>query len=79
MVNNEFNKNADGKITKKAQQVMNDLDAYVNAFETNKSRKPERLILTASQIIDLWSPKYMRDKYWRNIPVISQREAEREN
>ena len=67
------------KKTKKADQVKRDLDNFIENYKVNKQgRKPARLILSASQIDDLWYAKAKGDKYWRNIPCISQKEAEHE-
>lgn len=74
---NEFNKTADGRITARAQKVMDDLDSFISAFEVNKrGSRPKRLILSAGQMTDMWHPNYKHPKCWRTIPVVSQRAME---
>lgn len=67
-----YNKTKAGALMKKSERIIHHLAEYVDHFEREKERIPERLILTEQQMRDLFDPDYEGEKLFQNIPVVTQ-------
>lgn len=72
----QFNKTKDGEATQKCEKVMDQLDRFIQDFETLRGRPPTRIILSREALEDLFNEHYLASdsaESWtyRHIKVVS--------